>query len=121
MGEFVDRSKSTLPCRADCSSPDGPRATSSTTAGVGSEVEDHVGSRHHLGRRVSPYRAGREVRLGGGPPHVMDNQVVARGLQIGRHVLAHGAEPDETGLHAVFSARTRAAARPALIAAGHPA
>src|SRR5207248_2168695 len=39
------------------------------------------------------------MALGGGPPDVMDDDLVARLLQIGRHAGAHRAEPDKTDFH----------------------
>ena len=61
--------------------------------------EDHVGLLGERARRVGPDRAGGEVRRGGILPQVVDDELVAGLLQIGRHAGAHGAEPDKSDLH----------------------
>jgi hypothetical protein len=64
--------------------------------------EDDVGRRADLARRRGPDRTRREMRLGGGAADVIDDEAMARLLQVRRHAGAHGAQADESELH-VFS------------------
>lgn len=50
-------------------------------------------------RAVRPDRAGGEEFFGRCSADVMNDQLVTDLLQIGRHAIAHGAEPDKTDLH----------------------
>jgi hypothetical protein len=49
--------------------------------------------------RVRPARAGLDVRLRRLPACVVNDQLVPRLLEIGRHVAAHRADADEADLH----------------------
>ena len=68
---------------------------------------------HHIGllgdgaRRVGPHGAGGDVRCGGIFPQVVDDQLVAGLLKVGRHAGAHGAEPDKTDLHGYLPRSSR--------------
>ena len=53
--------------------------------------------------------------------HVVDDEGVARRLEIGCHVGAHGADSDEPDLHAGFSSKTCLAIFAADMALGQPA
>ena len=79
-------------------SPFGPSATASTSAGTGSEVKitseaAASGGANPPTPRLSPETARPR------PGEVIDDELVAGLLQIGRHALAHHAEPDKTDLH----------------------
>ena len=87
----------------------------------GQRGEDDVDRLGHRPRRVGPAGAVLDVRLGGILADVVHDQLVAGLLQIGRHVTAHGAEPDESDLHDLASSKTLRAMRPAVMAAGQPA
>src|SRR6185503_7811388 len=83
--------------------------------------EDHVAALGDGPGRVGPAGTGLDVRLGGLAPDVVNHQLVAGLLEIGRHVAAHGSEPDESDLHDFAPSKTFLARRPAVMAVGHPA
>ena len=72
--------------------------------------------------RVRPHRARRQMRRRRLAAHVVDDQLMPALflLQIGRHAGAHGAEPDESDLHAFFSSKTCLTTFAADIAVGQP-
>ena len=67
--------------------------------GDGEGGEHHLARFGDLARRVGPSGAFGEERLGRGAVEVVDGELVAGLLQIGRHALAHHAEPDKTDAH----------------------
>ena len=66
---------------------------------AGQRGEDDLALLGERLRAVGPDRAGGHVLLGGGPADVVDDELVAGLLQVGRHAGAHRAEPDETDFH----------------------
>ncbi len=61
------------------------------------------------------------MRLGRLRAEVVHDQVVAALLDIGRYVVAHKPEPDESHSHDFFSSKTPFAMRAAVMAVGQPA
>ena len=101
VGRLVVVSTQTHPARMLSSSPPGPVATASTSAGPGKDVSVDVGEARGLGH--GPGRPGAprgEVPHDLGP-EVVDHQRVARLQQVSRHAAAHVAEADQSdGVHA---------------------
>ena len=64
--------------------------------------EHDVRGAPEIGDRVDPRRARFEQRLRAFLADVVDDEVVARLAQVGRHPDAHGAETDEADFHACF-------------------
>jgi hypothetical protein len=70
----------------------------------GERGEHHFAGLGDLARRIGPDRPFRQKRLGRGAVEVVDGELVAGLLQIGRHALAHHAKPDKTYAHLGSSA-----------------
>ena len=101
--ELVDMSKNAVSGFMPSISPFGPSATASTSAGTGSEVNTTSAcsaSAFGLSAQIAPF-----ARYGSAAarPQIVHDELVPGLLQIGRHALAHHAEPDETDLHVMFS------------------
>src|ERR1700736_6176711 len=95
--------------------PLSPSATASTSGGPGSDVKttsDASATARGLSAHAAPARrrgGGGGARAPGGrggeggprppPPQVVNDQVVAGLLQVGRHARTHHAQPDEPYLH----------------------
>src|ERR1700735_2059036 len=95
--ELVDMSKNAVSGFMPSMRPLGPSATASTSAGTGSEGNTTLLAERL--RAVGPDRAVRQIGLGRRAADVVDDELVPGLLQIGRHALAHHAEPDKTDLH----------------------
>ena len=60
----------------------------------------HLGRSHDLGRGAGPHRARSQVGLGRFRPQIVNDQIMSGGLEMGRHVPAHGTEADKSDFHA---------------------
>src|SRR5205085_10691815 len=69
--------------------------------------EDDLGGFGDGARRIGPFGALGQERLGRGAVEVVDGELMAGLLQIGRHALAHHAEPDKTDAHCFLRCANR--------------
>ena len=97
--ELVDMSKNAVSGFMPSISPFGPSATASTSAGTGSEVNTTSDAAATCRGELAHSAPFAKKRLGRGAVEIVDDELVAGLLQIGRHALAHHAEPDETDAH----------------------
>ena len=106
VGEFVLRSKYARPRPSPARMPLSPRATASTSGGVGSEVNTtSLASATCLGESAHFAPAAR-CGLAASWPEVVHDHLVATLLDVGGHVVTHQPEPDESDSHDFFSSKT---------------
>ena len=97
--ELVDMSKKAVSGRMPSISPFGPERHLLDIGRHRQRGEDDLGLLADLLWRIGPDRAFRQERLGRGAAQIVHDKLVPGLLQIGRHALAHHAEPDKSDAH----------------------